>query len=581
MTAPRKRPNTYAWRIWAVVGVIGIGTVVATLRLVQLQIIDHSQYAEQARLNHVSQIAVADRRGALLDRNGYPLAASEDSYNVMVERGAWENPADALNAANKLSGITGVPAAEMLDIVESIDVFEVPVAKNLDFEQATSVRDLNLDGVRLLEGSNRVYPEGNLASHLLGFVGQDGRGLTGLEADMNAELGGAEGTLTFERDGLGRELAIGNRSETPALPGSDIVLTIDRYIQGLAEQELDRIIKERSAQGGSIIVVHPKTGEVLAMASRPGFDPSNPDASDESRQALYRNRAITDTYEPGSVFKLFTTSAALDLGKVTPDTTWNDSGVVKVDGWAIRNWDFSANGTQTVQQFLSKSLNTGAAWLAGLCGTDAFYDYVHRFGFGALTNSGLSGEVEGKVRTPQNDPGWRSVDAATNSFGQGISVTPLQVAMALSTIANGGTLMKPQFVKEIIGPLGSEVVEPQPVRQVMSPEAARTLLDMMGVVVKGMSSYINVNGYKVGGKSGTANITSENGGYKGGAYISSFAGIAPLNDPQLAILVKIDEPKDVPWGTVVAAPSFGRIAEKALAYMKVPPTEPALVKGVQ
>ena len=581
MPAPKQRQNSYAWRIWAVVGVIGLGGIIVTLRLIQLQIIDHGQYAEQARQNHVSQVAVSDRRGAILDRNGYPLAASEDSFNVMVERGAWENPAEALGAANKLSGITGVPAAEMVSIVDSVDVFEVPVAKSLNLEQANAVRELDLAGVRLLEGSSRVYPEGNLAAHLLGFVGQDGGGLTGLEADMNSELGGAAGTLTFERDGLGRELAIGDRSETPALPGSDVVLTIDRYIQRLAEQEIDKIIKERSAAGGTIIVVQPKTGEVLAMASRPNFNLSRPDASDESKQALFRNRAITDTYEPGSVFKLFTTAAALDLGLVTPDTTWYDSGVVKVDGWSIRNWNFSANGSQTVQQFLSKSLNTGAAWLAGLCGPDRFYDYVHRFGFGSLTNSGLSGEAEGKVRTPENDPEWRSVDAATNSFGQGISVTPLQIAMGLAAIANGGTLMEPQFVRQVIGPFGTQTVEPQPVRQAISPEAARTLLDMMGVVVDGMSNYLDVSGYRVGGKSGTANITSENGGYKPSAYISSFAGIAPLDDPQLAILVKVDEPKDVPWGTVVAAPSFGRIVEKALAYMKVPPTEPVLVRGVQ
>jgi cell division protein FtsI/penicillin-binding protein 2 len=286
-------------------------------------------------------------------------------------------------------------------------------------------------------------------------------------------------------------------------------------------------------------------------------------------------------YEPGSVFKLFTTAAALDLGLVSPSTPWYDSGVVKVDDWSIRNWDFSANGSQTVQQFLSKSLNTGAAWLAGLCGPERFYDYVQRFGFGSLTESGLSGEVAGNVRTPENDPGWRAVDAATNSFGQGITATPLQIAMGLAAIGNGGKLMKPQFVKEVSSPLGTEVMEPREAGQVISPEAARTLLDMMGVVVDGMSRYLEVRGYRVGGKSGTANIAGENGGYKPGAYISSFAGLAPLEDPEIAVLVKVDEPKNVPWGTVVAAPSFGRIVEQALSYMKVPPTEPVLVRGMQ
>jgi cell division protein FtsI/penicillin-binding protein 2 len=319
------------------------------------------------------------------------------------------------------------------------------------------------------------------------------------------------------------------------------------------------------------------------MASRPAFDVTKPEISDESKQALYRNRAITDMYEPGSVFKLFTAAAALDLGLVTPGTWWYDAGYLDVSAWTIRNWDLSANGSQTVQQILSKSLNTGAAWLASLCGPDSFYDYVYRFGFGVASESGLSGEAEGKVRTPVNDPdNWRAVDMATNSFGQGISATPLQVAMALAAIGNGGTLMKPQFVREIVGPTGTETIAPESVRQVMSPESARTLLDMMGVVSDGVpTAYLDVQGYDVGGKSGTANIAVENGGYKADAYISSFAGIAPLEDPQLAILVKIDEPKDVPWGTVVAAPAFDHIVEQALAYLNVPPSEAVLVQAVQ
>jgi cell division protein FtsI/penicillin-binding protein 2 len=576
---PRTRAN---WRVWAVIAVIGIGGLVVTFRLVQLQIIDHTRYAEEARLTHFSQEQISDRRGALLDRNGYPLAASEDASNVMVERRAWADPEESAKAAAALAEITGVPAQQMIDTVNGVDVFEVPVAKGLTFEQAAAVRDLGLPGVRLLSTQVRVYPEGNLAAQLLGFVGQDHAGLTGLEADLESVLRGADGTLTYERDGLGRELAIGERSEIPPQPGANVVLSIDRYIQRLAEQEIERAIKEHKAEGGTIAVVHVKTGEVLALVSRPSFDLSRPDASDESRQALFRNRAITDTYEPGSVFKLFTTAAALDLGLVNPNTWWYDEGVVTINGWSIRNWDFSANGSQTVQQFLSKSLNTGAAWLASLCGPERFYDYVNRFGFGASTQSGLSGEVEGRVRTPNNEPeDWRPVDMATNSFGQGISVTPLQIAMALAAIGNNGNLMKPQFVREIVGPLGAQHVEPQVVRQVMSPEAARTLLDMMGVVVDGIpKTYLDVQGYRVGGKTGTANIATGDGQYKPTGYISSFAGIAPLEDPQLAILVKIDEPKDVPWGTVVAAPAFGRIVEQALAYMKVPPNQPASVMEV-
>jgi cell division protein FtsI/penicillin-binding protein 2 len=347
----------------------------------------------------------------------------------------------------------------------------------------------------------------------------------------------------------------------------------------MAERELDRAIKEHKANGGTIIAVQPKTGEILAMASRPTFDLTKPDLSDDSKLALFRNRSITDQYEPGSVFKLITAAAAVDLGLVNPNTWWFDSGVVNVDGWSIRNWDFSANGSQTVMQILAKSLNTGAAWLAQQLGPERFYDYVFKFGFGEETGSGLGGEVAGRVRTPDSDPdNWRTVDMATNSFGQGITVTPLQMVMAVAALANEGKLMKPMLVKEVIGPHDKQVSQPEVTRQVVSPETARTLLDMMGVVVQGIpSNLLNVQGYEVGGKTGTASIASGSGSYKG-TYISSFIGVAPLGDPELVILVKIDEPKDIPWGTVVAAPSFSRIAQAALAYFKIPPLESALVR---
>ncbi len=578
-----KRTGSVTWRLWAVVAAMALGTLFITGRLAQLQLVDHQQYAQEARLNHMSEQTLLDRRGALLDRNGYPLAASEDTYDVMVERRAWKNPAVAGEAATALSGAAGVPAQEMLSNVQASDVFEVSVAKGLNFDKAEAVRGLNLSGVRLVTSSHRVYPEGNVAAQLLGFVGRDNIGLTGLEADLDSILGGSAGTLRFERDGLGNQLPLGERLEIAPQPGANVVLTIDRYIQRRAEEELDRAIKDHKASGGTIIVVQPGTGDILAMASRPTFDVTRLDLSDDSKVALYRNRAITDQYEPGSVFKLVTTSAGIDSGTVTPDTWWFDSGSVNVDGWTIKNWDLNAYGSQTVQQMLSKSLNTGAAWVAQQVGPDRFYDYVHRFGFGSPTGIGLSGEAPGRVRTPQNDPdNWRSVDMATNSFGQGISVTPLQICMAVATIANNGLAMKPHIIKEIVSPGGMTAFQPEPTQQVISPESSQTLRKMMGVVTDGINkNYLDIQGYRVGGKTGTASVATENGGYKADAYISSFVGIAPLDNPQLAVLIKIDEPKDVPWGTVVAAPAFGRLAQDALAYLKVPPSEPAVVSAIQ
>ena len=579
MASKKSRKRGVSWRLGAVVMVITIAAAALVARLVQLQVIDHSYYAAEARDIHVAKETVTGRRGALLDRNGYPLAASKDTYDVMVEVKAWKDGKAAAEAAAAIAAVTKGDPQKMVSEVEGAEIYEIAVARSLDFDAAAKIRELGLRGVRLLRGSTRAHPEGNLAAQLLGFVGQDNTGLTGLEADLESLVGGAQGTVIFERDGLGNQLALGSHSERDPQPGSQVVLSIDRFVQRMAERELDRAIKEHKASGGTIIAVQPKTGEILAMASRPTFDLTKPDLSDESKLALFRNRAITDQYEPGSVFKLITAAAAVDLGLVNPNTWWFDSGVVNVDGWTIRNWDLSANGSQTVMQILAKSLNTGAAWLAQQAGPERFYDYVFKFGFGEPSGSGLGGEVGGRVRTPDNDPeNWRSVDMATNSFGQGISVTPLQMVMAVAALANEGKLMKPMLVREIIGPRDKQVSEPEVARQVVSADTARTLLDMMGVVVQGIPrNFLDIQGYEVGGKTGTANIASGTGTYKG-TYISSFMGVAPLENPQLVILVKIDEPKDTPWGTVVAAPAFSRMAQAALAYFKIPPQEADLVR---
>src|SRR3990170_1243753 len=579
MASKKSRKRGVSWRLGAVVMVITIAAAALVARLVQLQVIDHSYYAAEARDIHVAKETVTGRRGALLDRNGYPLAASKDTYDVMVETKAWKDANAANESAAAIAAVTNGDPKEMVSTVQGAEVYEIAVARGLEFEAASTIRELGLRGVRLLRSSTRVHPEGNLAAQLLGFVGRDNTGLTGLEADLESLIGGARDTVIFEHDGLGNQLAVGDPNQGDPEPGSQVVLSIDRFVQRMAERELERAIKEHKASGGTIIAVQPKTGEILAMASRPSFDITNPDLSDESKLALFRNRAITDQFEPGSVFKLITAAAAVDLELVNPNSWWFDSGVVNVDGWTIRNWDLSANGSQTVMQILAKSLNTGAAWLSQQLGPERFYDYVFKFGFAEPSGSGLGGEVGGRVRTPDNDPeNWRTVDMATNSFGQGISVTPLQMVMAVAALANEGKLMKPMLVKEMIGPRDRQVSEPEVTRQVVSADTARTLLDMMGVVVQGIPrNFLDIQGYEVGGKTGTANIASGTGSYKG-TYISSFIGAAPLEDPQLVILVKIDEPKDIPWGTVVAAPAFSRMAQAALAYFKIPPQEADIVR---
>ncbi|HXG36003.1 MAG TPA: penicillin-binding protein 2 [Dehalococcoidia bacterium] len=561
-----------SWRLGVIVAIIGLSTLAVTARLFQLQVLDHPYYAAEARQTRLREETVSSRRGSILDTNGYPLVISVDSYDVMVEKRAWSEPALAENAARKLAEISGINPREAVETVINSQAYESAVARGLNYEQASQVREARLPGVRLLESSHRVYPEGSLAAQLIGFLGRDGQGLTGLEADMEKVLGGSKGELVIEKDGLGNDLFFGTRDETAPEPGSDIVLTIDRYIQRLAERELSETIKKHEATGGSIIVLDAQTGAIRAMASQPSFDLTNPDLSDQSKLGLFRNRAITDQYEPGSVFKLVTVAAALDAGLVSPGTWWNDTGVYDAGGWKIYNWDFSANGSQTVTQLIAKSLNTGAAWLSSLLGPERFYDYVHRFGFAQPTGVNLSGEVSGQVRTPQNDSDWRPVDLATNSFGQGLTATPLQMAMVVAAIANDGKLMKPYVVEEIVNDKQRQRIEPQVLGQVISAKTAQNVKQIMGVVVSGIPAYLlDVPRYSLGGKTGTANIAQGDGVYKPDSYISSFAGVAPLGNPRLVVLVKIDEPKGVPWGTTVAAPAFGKIMKAALAYYNIPP----------
>jgi len=571
--------NGIARRLAIVVAVLLVATLGLVFRLADLQLLNHQQYRQQAQEEHVSRLDIVPRRGAILDRNGYPLAASVDTYDVLVDKHIWGGPDKARQPAETLADVLNRPTDDILADLESSISREVVVARGLDYQDSVTVEDLGLPGVRLMRSSRRVYPEGNMAPALLGFLGRDAIGLAGLEADYDRELGGAAGALVYERDGMGNLIPMGQQKRVAAEPGADIILTIDRYMQHLVESELDATIKKHKASGGTIIIMDPRTGAILAMASRPSFDVTNLDLADEGKTDLYRNRAITDLYEPGSVFKLITMSAALNEGLVSPESTWVDEGVVSASGWTITNWDLSAHGVQTATQILTKSLNTGAAWLSQLLGPDRFYDYVARFGFGQPTDVGLSGEAPGQVRTAA-DEGWAEVDMVTNSFGQGVNVTPLQLITAVSAIANGGRLMRPYVVQEVHRGDESQVTQPVMVRQIITPETANTITEMMNAVVDGITSIyaISVPGYRVAGKTGTASI-SVPGGYKPDSYIASFAGFVPSDDPALAMLVKIDEPKDVPWGSAVCAPVFARLASAILPYLKVSPDAPALVQG--
>jgi cell division protein FtsI/penicillin-binding protein 2 len=448
---------------------------------------------------------------------------------------------------------------------------------SIDFEIGQMIRDLNLPGVTVAEATERFYPEGDLASPLLGFLGRDHSGLAGLEADLDNVLAGSPSFIYFERDGGGQPIPFARSAVQPGEPGSDVRLTIDRYIQRLIETELDFQIEAHGASGGTILVMDPMTGAILGMASRPSFELSqlNLDAPDF---AIYRNRAVTDLYEPGSVIKTLTMAAAVDLGLVNPNTTYFDSGAVEKGGYEFKNWDFSAHGTTTMTQLLQFSLNTGAIWLSDLIGPTDLYSYFAAFGFGESTFSGLGGESTGLVRTNAADD-WYPSDLATNSYGQGIAATPLQVVTAISSLINGGNLMRPYIVEEIASAEERRIYEPVVVRRTISPESSATMKEMMRQVVDGVEYHgAQVKGYSAGGKTGTT-LVSIPTGYALDSTIASFVGFAPAAEPELIMLIKIDEPKDDPLGGIVAAPVFAKLAPKILAYLNVQPTEPLARAG--
>jgi cell division protein FtsI (penicillin-binding protein 3) len=566
------------WRLWAVALLLGICATGLVARLGYLQIVQHPEYAAEASGEHVGVRTLPAHRGAILDRNGYPLATSVDAWDVSIDRKVWSDESVAQRAADKLAPLLGRTPAEIFSAVGGGDAGTASIARQVDYDTGRKIAALGLPGVIIEQTSRRIYPEGDQAAPLLGFTGRDQHGLTGLESDLDAVLTGKPGKLWYERDSLGNPIPFGYRREQDPVPGNDVVLTIDRTIQRMAERELDDAIAKTKATGGDIIVQDPQTGAILAMVSRPSFSRASLDLNNPKQMDLVRNRAITDLYEPGSVFKLVTMAAGLDSGKVTPNTTYNDTGSALVGGRVFRNWDFSANGITSMTQVLVHSLNTGTVWLTDkVLGPEIFYRYVRQFGFGEPTGIGLAGEAAGHFRLP-TDANWYRSDLASNSFGQGISVTPLQIINMVSAIANGGTLMRPYVVQETHGPDGTHPTEPQAIRRVISESTAHTLQGMMREVLEANSLAL-VPGYTAAGKSGTAYVPTEAVGTRGDAYqdevtIPSYVGFAPLSHPRIAILVKLDNLGSADFGGVLTAPVFARLSRDILAYLHVPPDNP-------
>lgn len=494
------------------------------------------------------------RRGAILDQRGYPLAVELYTYTISASPNQISDPAET---ARQLARWLDLPMEDIWNAIRDPEQKYALLARNVDIATGEAIAALELSGIELSIEPQRSYPNGSLAGHLFGFVNQEGVASFGLEEYYDRQLRGRKGTW----GGVALQ-----RQWVPAHDGYDLVLTIDRVIQAMVEEKLAAAIERFSATGGTIVVMDPATGAILAMASYPFFDPNRYATTPEDRWA---NPAIQVQYEPGSVIKVLTLAAGLDAGVITPDSTYQDVGTIEYGGARISNWDKIAHGTTTMKRMLQLSLNLGAVHIADALGRDRFYDYMQAFGMGQPTGIDLAGESPGLLRTPRQSA-WFPADLATNSFGQGMATTPLQVTTAVAAIANGGKLMRPYVVDRIMD--GKRVVhqtEPMVVRQVVSQQVARETTELMVAVVEGDVEEAILPGYTVAGKTGTAQIPTPDG-YDPVDTIASFVGFVPAYDPQFVMLVKLDRPNKH-RGAWTAAPLFREVAVELVRLLGIPP----------
>ncbi len=542
-------------------------------RLFWLQIKQHNYYTALADSQYQTVKELKPQRGEIFLRGreeNFAVAVNKEIPTVYVVPGEIENKEEAVT---KLADTLDLEK-EMIrqKVYKKDDPYEV-IKRKISEEEFKKIRELNIKGVHFEKERWRYYPGGELAAQTIGFLGYGQRGLTGrygVEQYFDDVLRGQKGLLKEDRDVAGRWISIGQRKVSPSRDGSDLVLSLNQVIQFKAELALKNAVEKHQADGGKIIITEVGTGKILAMASWPTF---NPNEYSRYEAGEFKNPIISGNYEPGSVFKIITMAAGLDTGRVSPNTTYNDTGSVVADGFEIRNSDEKAYGQQTMTEVIEKSLNTGVIFVEKLLGHKLFAKYVKKFGFGQKTGITLPGETAGNISNLKTK---RDIEFFTASFGQGISVTPLQLAMAYGAIANKGILLKPIVVDKIIHPDGKEeVTEIEEVGRVISQTSARQASLMLeSNVQNGHGKLAGVPGYKVAGKTGTAQIPDKiNGGYLEGATIGTFAGFAPVDNPIFAMVVIIDHPRDVEWAAATAAPVFGEMTKFLLDYYGVKPTE--------
>lgn len=571
-----KQSGVIQRRLVVLLSIILIYFIALFIRLASLQIFNSGTLVDRAESLWSRNLPIEGQRGIIYDRNHDAIVENEVAPSVIV---IPKQVTDVDRTSEVLAEVLEVSVEEAKrHVTHGVSIERIqPEGRKLSLEQVQAIQEANLDGVYLVNDVKRSYPYGNLLAQTIGFTGIDNQGITGLEYVYNDYLMGENGVWKYFSDAKGNSLPQFSDDYAPASRGLDIELTIDLHLQEILEREFDNAVAKYDPDQMIGIIMDPNTGEILAMASRPTYDPEN--YQDYDQEIFNRNLPIWSTYEPGSTFKIVTFSAALEEGVMKLEDRFFDPGYAIVDGVRIRDWKAGGHGDQSMLEVIMNSCNPGFIELGQRLGKEKLFEYIRAYGFNEKTGVDMLGESQGIIFNPDN---IGNVELATSSFGQGNSVTPIQLVTAVSAAVNGGNLMQPYIVKRMLHPYTNEVLyerEPSIKRRVISEETSETMryaLEMVGAQGSGKGAYID--GYRVGGKTGTAQ-KAKDGAYISGEYILSFVGIAPMDDPQLVVYVAIDNPKNtVQYGGVVAAPIARSILAEALPYIGVEPREEQIEK---
>ena len=547
-------------RLRLLVAVFAVAFVAAFVRVAWLQAVKAQTLDHLATSQHREELEITAHRGTIFDRNGVQLAFGERATTV------YANPkqiVDPREAAIAVGDALDLDPGKLYPLLTDRSRGFVYLARKADPEKAKALEEQEIAGIGFQPEERRVYPQRALASEIVGYAGTENTGLSGLELQLDDQLAGSSGSRTIVRDPFGRTIDVVDDEKVEE--GKDVYLTIDDTIQGQAERVLHRTMSRWSAKSATAIVLDAKTGGILALADEPGFDANEYPTVAKWDEELLRNRAVTDTYEPGSTFKIVTVGGVLESNLVTPETKFRLPYEIPVADRVIHDAEPRKTETMTVSEILSRSSNVGVVTLAQQLQRDRLDEWIRRFGFGRTTGVDYPGESPGIVLKPEE---WSGSTIGNVPIGQGIAVTPMQMIAAYGAIANGGVWLQPHLVDRIEGSGRVDVKE----RRVLSEGTADELTQMLrGVVEEGSGTTAQIPGYRVAGKTGTAAKPEPTGGYSDTRYVASFVGFAPAKRPEIVVLVTVDEPRGTIWGGVVAAPAFADIMEFALQYLEIPP----------